>query len=242
VVFTQGGKGGVGKTEVILSLISWYRERGLEPALLDFDIENTNKSGLQNFYPDARKLDVHREGALDEFFDVCDEAANGLVVADLGAGAGEATYRWFDDAFADAQDFGLRFTSIGVSTNEAGAVQSVLKWAHHLQERVEYLIVLNEFREVGCEFRYWRSEPAAGRFEEAFSPRVMVMQARIQEFQAELRNRSATLQQVVAGEVNVPYFRRTKNLFRAKRYQRGLFTGFEEAAEVLLPPLEHDCE
>ena len=70
VVFTQGGKGGVGKTEVLNCLINWYREQGFTPVLLDFDIENTNKSGLQNFFPEATKIDVHHEGALDEFFDI----------------------------------------------------------------------------------------------------------------------------------------------------------------------------
>lgn len=236
VVFTQGGKGGVAKTEVILSLIAWYEQRGIRPALLDFDIENTNKSGLQNFHPAARKMDVHREGALDEFFDVCDQNESGLVVADLGAGAGEATYRWFDEAFDDAADFGISFTSIGVTTDDAGAVQSILKWADRLQDRVEYLIVLNEFREPGCDFIYWKAEPATARFMEPFSPKIMTMASRIQEFQAELRNRSATLRQVIDGNVDTPFFRMSKNLFRAKRYQRGMFEGFDSASEILLPP------
>lgn len=75
VVFTQGGKGGVGKTEVLNCLVDWYREQGHSPTLLDFDIENANKSGLRNFFPDATKLDVHDEGALDEFFDICSESS-----------------------------------------------------------------------------------------------------------------------------------------------------------------------
>lgn len=236
VIFTQGGKGGVAKTEVILSLIPWYHRQGLFPALLDFDIENTNKSGLQNFYPKAQKLDVHRDGTLDEFFEVCDRTDCGLVIADLGAGAGEATYRWFDEAYEDAAESGIAFTSIGVTTNEAGAVQSVLKWASHLQDRVDYLVVLNEFREPNCEFEYWKAEPAVERFMDAFDPRVMVMQARIQEFQAELRNRSATLQRVIDGEVDTKFFRKSMNVFRARRYQRGMFAGFDEASDILLPP------
>ena len=235
VVFTQGGKGGVAKTEVILSLVPWYQEQGLSPTLLDFDIENTTKSGLQNFYPKANKLDVHREGALDEFFDACD-AAEGLVVADLGAGAGDATYRWFDQAFEDASECGIEFTSIGVTTDDAGAVQSVLTWAKHLQDRVKYLVVLNEMRQADCEFAYWKAEPATKRFEEAFCPHFMVMLARIQEFQAELRNQTATLQQVVDGEIDTPFFQKLKNRYRAERYRRGMNEGFDEAAEILLPP------
>ena len=235
VVFTQGGKGGVAKTEVVLCLIPWYRRQGIEPVLLDFDIENTNKSGLQNFFPEARKLDVHQEGALDEFFDVCDRPDVQLVVADLGAGAGAATYVWFDAAFTDAEDLGIKFTSIGVSTNEAGAVQSVLKWGAMLQDRVDYLIVLNELREIGSAFEYWHDEPAVARFRKAFSPVVISMGARVPEFQSELRNWSSTLQHVIDGTVEAEFLKRTKNIVRAKRYQRQLFEGFDRASTILLP-------
>ena len=235
MVFTQGGKGGVAKTEVALSLVSWYQQRDMQPALLDFDIENTNKSGLQNFYPEAAKLDVHADGALDEFFDVCDRAASGVVVADLGAGAGQAAYRWFDETFEDAQDLDISFTAIGVTTNDAGAVQSILKWADHLQDRVDYLIVLNELREPGCQFEYWHNEPATADFAEVFSPSIIEMGARVPEFQAELRNQTATLQAVIDGDVGCSFLKRTKNIVRARRYQRQLFAGFDKAPAMLLP-------
>jgi len=235
IIFTQGGKGGVAKTELVLSLISWYRSLGLSPLLLDFDVENTNKSGLQNFYPEAEKYDVHSEGALDRFFDICDEQQSEIIIADLGSGAGMATYHWFNEVYEDASDLGIRFTSVGVTTNEAGAVQSVLKWGHHLQDRVDYLIVLNEFREPGSKFEYWNQEPAVAQFKEVLSPRIMVMNSRIQELQAELRNRTTTLQQIIDGEVEIPYFKKTRNIVRARAYQRHLFEGFDTAKDILLP-------
>jgi len=200
-----------------------------------FDIENTNKSGLQNFHPEARKLDVHAEGSLDEFFEACDEKGIEIVIADLGAGAGEATYRWFENAAQDAAELGMTFTSIGVTTNEAGAVQSILKWANHLQDNVNYLTVLNEFREPNSKFEYWHSEPAVPRFIEAFSPQIVIMKSRLQDFQAELRNHSVTLQQVIDGKTNVPFFKKTRCLVNARRYQRDLFAGFESASKILLP-------
>jgi hypothetical protein len=192
VVFTEGGKGGVAKTEVVLSLIPWYLKHGIEPILFDFDVENTNKSGLQNFYPGARKIDLHKDGALDEFFDVCDGNESNVVVADMGAGAGAETYRWFDAAFEDARELNMVFTAIGVTTNDAGAVQSVLKWANQLQGRVDYVVVLNELLERRSEFEYWHDEPAVTRFIKAFDPAIMTMEARVQDLQAELRNQSFT--------------------------------------------------
>jgi len=71
-VFTQGGKGGVGKTEVAKALAGWYRAIGLEPRLLDFDVENAKNGGFQGYYPEAVKLDIHKEGALDAFFSAFD--------------------------------------------------------------------------------------------------------------------------------------------------------------------------
>ena len=177
IVFTQGGKGGVAKTEVALSLVSWYRAQGFAPALLDFDVENGNKSGLANFFPEGTKFDVHREGALDEFFDACDGGKR-IVLADLGAGAGTATAAWFEQAFEDAMDLSIQFTAVGVLTNDAGAVQSVLQWATYLQNRVDYLIALNEMREPGCAFEYWHEEPAVEQFTKLFSPNIMTMAAR----------------------------------------------------------------
>ncbi len=236
VVFTEGGKGGVAKTEVVLSLVPWYRQRGIEPILFDFDAENTNKSGLQNFYPEARKLDLHRAGALDEFFAVCDRDDHGaIVLADMGAGAGAETYRWFGNAFQDARDINMVFTAIGVTTNDAGAVQSILTWAHHLQDQVEYIVVLNELLERDSDFEYWHDEPAVSRFQEAFAPVVIKMSARVQDLQAELRNQATTLQAVIDGDVSTPFLKKTKNIMRAKRYQRQLFAGFDEAASKLLP-------
>lgn len=235
VVFTQGGKGGVAKTEVMLSLVSWFRHRGIEPRLLDFDIENTNKSGFQNFYPEAKKLDVHVQGALDDFFDVCDDAEGRVVLADLGAGAGTATYDWFDRAFADATDLGIEFTSIGVTNNDAGAVQSILTWGKKLKNRVRYLIVLNELQEHGSPFEYWSDSSEVKRFCELVSPSIIRMRARIPEFQAEIRNRSTTLQRVIDGHVDTAFLKQTKNVVRARSYQREMFEGFDSAASILLP-------
>ena len=234
IIFTEGGKGGVAKTEVALCLVSWYRHHGFDPVLLDFDVENTNKSGLQNFYPEARKLDIHKHGALDELFDAC-EQANGIVLADLGAGASAATAGWFEEAFDDAAELAIEFTAIGVVTNDAGAVQSALNWGTLLQDRVDYLIVLNEMSEKGSKFEYWHEEPAVEQFMGAFDPAIMKMGARVAEFQAELRNQAVTLDDVINGNVSTDFLRMLKNVQRAKRYRRAMFAGFDQASAILLP-------
>lgn len=233
-VFTQGGKGGVGKTEVALALASWYRAGGIEPALLDFDIENANNSGFQSFFPEADKLDIHQEGSLDAFFSAFDSGAD-VVLADLAGGASNATQAWFEEAAEYAIDMGVGFTAVGVTTNDAGSIQSILKWAGHLQHAVDYLVVLNEMRSPRCDFRYWTDDPNVAEFVNILEPVVIKMRARLEEFQAEIRNNACTLDAIIAGEVDSKFFHYTRNIVRAKIYQRGLYEGFDSARQILLP-------
>ena len=235
VIFTQGGKGGVGKTEVAIALASWFHEQGIQPALIDFDIENASKSGFQSFYPEALKLDVHQEGAMDAFFSAFDTEAQ-VVLADLAGGASKAAKAWFDEAADYAVSMDVSFTSVGVTPNDAGAIQSILKWARHLQDAVDYLIVLNEMRSPRCDFQYWKEDPQVANFVATLDPVVITMKARLEEFQAEVRNQACTLNQIINGEVGSEFFRYTRNIVRAKIYQRQLFEGFDQASDILLPP------
>ena len=163
VVFTEGGKGGVGKTEIAINLATWYERQGIKPKLIDFDAENTDKSGLKSFLPEATKLDIHAPGALDHFFDAC-ETDDRVVLADMGAGAGAATYDWFEKMFEDSREMNIRFTAVGVTTNDPGAVISILQWAKHLKRRVDYLVVLNALRATDETFDYWRQDPSVEKF------------------------------------------------------------------------------
>ena len=50
VIFTAGAKGGTGKSTIIRFLITYLRERGYEPLLLDMDNENRT---LSRFFPES---------------------------------------------------------------------------------------------------------------------------------------------------------------------------------------------
>jgi len=142
IVFTQGGKGGVGKTTVISALTGWIRSKGVNPVLLDFDSENREKSSFQSFYPEAQKIDIHAPDSLDRVFHFL-ETPGTIVIADQGAGSGAETFSWFDRTAQIVGEF-ADVTSIGIVTKDPGSVASVLSWAYHLGSRVRYLIVLNE--------------------------------------------------------------------------------------------------
>jgi MinD-like ATPase involved in chromosome partitioning or flagellar assembly len=54
VVFTQGGKGGVGKTAFTSLLVEWYAAQNAPHILLDLDTENKARGSLAHFFPQAR--------------------------------------------------------------------------------------------------------------------------------------------------------------------------------------------
>jgi hypothetical protein len=113
ILFTQGGKGGVGKTTVIAALTAWIRRKGFDPVLLDFDSENREKSSFQSFYPEAQKIDIRAPDSLDRVFHFL-ETPGRIVIADQGAGSGAETFSWFDRTakivgeFADVTSIGMR--------------------------------------------------------------------------------------------------------------------------------------
>ena len=50
VVFTMGGKGGVGKTGLMVSLAEWFETNEIPFTLLDLDTENKARGSLKNFF------------------------------------------------------------------------------------------------------------------------------------------------------------------------------------------------
>ena len=86
VVFTQGGKGGVGKTGFMIHLAEWFLANEIPFTLLDLDTENKSRGSLKHYFNGlARKINIHTEAGLDMFIDCLSEGAP-VVLADMGAG------------------------------------------------------------------------------------------------------------------------------------------------------------
>ncbi len=235
IILFGPGKGGIGKTAAALCTIPWFDLRKTRYQLLDYDWENTDKSGLQNFYSNATKLNIHSPRAMDEFFDAVDESKTDLVIVDLPAGSGEPVFDWFERLHPEAVSLGIQFTLAAVTTNEAGSVQSTLKWASQLQRKVDYLLIKNELSERNSRFEYWEQEPKAKEFTRIFSPGIITMESRPLDLESELRNNSVTLNQVACGEVKHPFLSKMKNKVRAKIAQRSFFEQLDTVTEFLLP-------
>ncbi len=232
IVFTQGGKGGVGKTAFCALLVEWYENKKAPLALIDMDSENKNRGSLAHFFPQARKANIQRARGLDDFVHVLDEGAP-IVVADMGAGAGEVAHRWFNSMHEQARDNGIAFTAIGLVTPDPASVSSILAWGKFLQDRVEYLIVKNSISDP-ADFNYWDNDGEAEAFRRVAQPRVIGMEYRIPEIEHEAREHGLTLQVVAERKTDVPALRLTASVWRAQAYRRNLFAELDREKDLLL--------
>ncbi len=237
IVFTQGGKGGVGKTAFSTLLVEWYASKKAPLALIDMDSENKTRGSLAHFFPEARKANIQRARGLDDFVHVLDEGAP-IVVADMGAGAGEVAHRWFDSMHEQAKSNGIAFTAIGLVTPDPASVSSVLAWGKFLQNRVEYLIVKNSITDP-ADFGCWENDSEAEAFRRVAQPKVISMEYRIPEIEHEVREHGLTLQAVAERKTDVPALKLTASVWRAQAYRRNLFAELDRVKEPLtavMPP------
>ena len=234
VILSMGGKGGVGKTSVMAGLAEWFDANQIPVKLLDLDTENKARGSLTHFFGgEVPKVNIHTPAGLDSFVD---QLAGGapVVLADMGAGAGQVTYDWFDKMYPDVSAVGIVFTAVGVVTSDPASVESVLSWAAKLQNRVEYLIVENSITEH-ADFTYWRESDQAQQFQEIFRPAVIHMDYRLAELENATRNHGVTLGNVAARTTNAPELQRASLVMRAQSYRRRIFAEFESVKELLLP-------
>ena len=234
VVFTMGGKGGVGKTGIVVALAEWFQANEIPITLLDLDTENKARGSLKHFFDGAvTKVDVHTPAGLDAFVDHLDGGAP-IILADMGAGAGQVASDWFDSMYEDVAATGVRFTAVGVVTPDPASVESVLAWANRLQDRVEYVVIENATSAL-ADFTYWRSTKQANRFREAFTPEILQMEFRLAELENPLRQYGIQLGQVADRKTVVDDLKRASLVMRAQSYRRRLFSEFDRARQVFLP-------
>lgn len=234
VVFTMGGKGGVGKTGVVVALAEWFQANEIPVTLLDLDTENKARGSLKHFFNGTvTKVDVHTPAGLDAFVDHLDNGTP-IILADMGAGAGQVAAGWFDSMYEDVAATGVRFTAVGIVTPDPASVESVLAWANRLQDRVEYVIVENATSAL-ADFTYWHSTKQADQFRQVFTPAILQMEFRLAELENPLRQHGIQLGQVADRKTAVDELKRASLIMRAQSYRRRLFSEFDRTREAFLP-------
>jgi MinD-like ATPase involved in chromosome partitioning or flagellar assembly len=234
VVFTMGGKGGVGKTGLMVALAEWFEANEIPFTLLDLDTENKARGSLMHFFNGSvAKVNIHTPAGLDAFVDHLESGA-AIILADMGAGSGQVASDWFDAMYEDVAATGAHFTAVGVVTPDPASVESVLAWGNRLQERAQYLIVQNA-TSPQADFSYWDSAEQAIRFREALSPTVIRMEFRLAELENPARQHGIRLGQVATRQNAINELKRASIVMRAESYRRRLFSEFDRAKEIFLP-------
>jgi hypothetical protein len=233
IILSMGGKGGVGKTAVMVGLADWFTANQIPIQLLDLDTENKARGSLAHFYGNrVPKLNIHTPPGLDAFVDYLTDAP--VILADMGSGAGQVTHDWFDRMYPDVAEAGIVFTAIGVVTSDPASVESVLAWAARLQNRVSYLIVENSLTQH-ADFTYWYESLQAREFRKVFNPALIHMDFRLPDLENATRNHGITLGQVSSRSTDAPELRKASLVMRAQSYRRRMFADFDTVKELLLP-------
>jgi len=234
VILSMGGKGGVGKTSVMTGLAEWFCENDIPVKLLDLDTENKSRGSFAHFFHgEVPKVNINTPAGLDAFVDEL-TAGPPVILADMGAGAGQVTYDWFERMYPDVSEAGIVFTAIGVVTSDPASVESVLAWASRLQRKTAYVIVENSVAQH-ADFTYWRDSEQAMRFQEIFSPAVIRMDYRLPDLENATRNHGVTLGEVASRATTAPELQKASLVMRAQSYRRRMCTEFDKIKELLLP-------
>ncbi len=235
VVLSAGGKGGVGKTLTVASIADYYHENEIRPVLFDCDVENKQRGSLSHFFAEAKKLNIRTSRGMDEFVDEAVSTPSRIVLADLGAGSGHDTFRWFDDMHGPLSEVGIRFTAVVTVTSSSASVETAFNWAQALGPRVRYLIVQNEV--AGEDFGYLHDTEPGRAFLKAAQPKIVRLGARAAELQSELENRGLTARSArhATPEARGPYLDRVSTLMRLQGYQRRIEQELKTVTDLLLP-------
>lgn len=235
LVLTQGGKGGTGKTTFLTALVDWYDEHRYPYTLIDLDTEASKSRGsLVHYFPDkATKVDIHQPDGLDRLLNVLQDGPP-VVIADMGAGSGQAAYAWFDAMYEGARDLGVAFTAIGLVTPDPATLDSVVKWANALQDRVDYLIVKNALTNPSI-FEFWDRAELAEQFRRTLHPQVIEMEYHMPSVEFPARNHGLTMGRVAARKHDVPELNQMAAVIRAQAYRRHIYAELDRVKDLFLP-------
>lgn len=230
ILFTAGAKGGTGKSTAARFLITYLREHGFDPLLLDLDDENRT---LSRFFPEAIPVQVRKTSSHDV---LVNSALNGnsLIFADMKAGTGrEVLDWWLDVPFDELLPLNFRFVCIAAITSSPDSVQSFFNWASSLRNRVTYVVFKN--LKDGDYLPDYDASDQALKFREGFKPHHVVMPRLDEEYVTELERLDLTISDVLQASDSVsPRGRNISPLLsqlmvraRLRRFQQNIYAQFD---------------
>ncbi len=232
VVFSIGGKRGVGKSWLICLLIDWYLSKKIKFHAIDLDNENNT---LSRFYSEAEFIEVSKERDLDSMIEEIVEGETPITVIDMRAASTDRIEPWLRqiDFTALEQDYGIWFTAVGVVDSSSDSVANIGYWAKDVlggRKGLKFVVAQNKVR--GEELNYPNSKEAA-----EYRKTLDLIEIEIPKMDEWIHQKLevADLRIATALEISDPASPLTKFMTksRLKRYQETVFAEFEKAKEWL---------
>jgi hypothetical protein len=233
VVFSIGGKGGVGKSWLVTLLIDWYLAKKIPFSAIDLDNENNT---LSRFYEPAEFIEVSSQKDLDGMLEKILESETALTVIDMRAASTDRIEPWWRQVDFEAlrDEHAVRFTAIGVVDSSSDSVVNIGFWAKGvLQDKkdIRFIIALNKVR--GEELSYQNSEARADYQKGLDLAEIEI--PRLDDW-VHQKLEVADLRIGAALEIKDPNSPLTKFMTRSrlKKYQQKIFAQFEQIKDRLL--------
>jgi len=232
ILFTAGAKGGTGKSTAARFLITYLREHGLDPLLVDMDDENRT---LSRFFPEAIQVEIKKKSSHDV---LVERALNGdsLILADLKAGTGrEVLDWWLDIPFDELSDRQVRFICVASITSSPDSVQSFFNWVSALRDRVTYIIFKN--LKDGEYLPDYDDSDESLEFREKFTPFHVTLPRLDEEYVTELERLDLTIADVLSPRSKEISMLLGQLMVRARlrRFQQNVYDQLDPIIDALKP-------
>jgi len=196
IIFTAGAKGGTGKSTAARFIITYLREKGFNPLLLDMDEESKT---LSRFFPEAKQITIGNEFSHDLLINKAVKDGEKLIVADLKAGTGKDTLAWWATLpFAEIPT--IKFICVASVTSAPDSVLSFLNWAGTLKRQVSYVVFKNQ--KDGDAFPDYDDSPQAIVFRSQYNPVEIDLPRLHERYTIELDRLNLTIDEVLEAGTN----------------------------------------
>jgi hypothetical protein len=147
LIHPAGGKGGVGKTLVMVALTDALLSKKRKISLVDCDTENAGQPSSFSHWCNERQLNLNLRVSADRDRLLTESAGSGsdYVVVDFPSNASGDLSKWLRDVATEQtiRALGLQVITVCVVTPDPSSVHSAVKWISSLGNRSRYLVALN---------------------------------------------------------------------------------------------------
>ena len=234
VVFSIGGKGGVGKSWLVTLLADWYASRKQSFHAVDLDNENNT---LMRFYPAAQFVELSSERELDGMLNAIVGGDQALTLMDMRAASTDRVEPWLRQVDFEelSREHSIKFTAIGVVDTSEDSVNNIGYWAGDVLKKAKgmrYIIAQNKVR--GTELAYEKSSQRK-QYRERLDLAEIEIPKLDEWVHAKLESENKSVGAALAVDDAKSPFTEFMTRARLKRYQGTMFAEFEKVKERLLP-------